>query len=111
MSGSPHSLLRLTRLAAPVALIALAVVMVAGGGIIPRVARAATLCVNPGGAGGCFNSIQLAVNNANVAGGDTINVAAGTYTEQVTITKGVAIAGAGQGVTIVKAPAVLVDTS
>ena len=42
---------------------------------------AATLCVNTGGTGGCYGSIQVAVNAAN--GGDVINVYPGTYDESV----------------------------
>lgn len=67
--------------------------------IIPSVKRpssAATLCVNPGGTGGCFSSIQAAVNAAMP--GDTINVAAGTYTEQVQINKTLTLKGAKAGV-------------
>jgi hypothetical protein len=46
-------------------------------------AQVASLCVNPGGTGGCFATIQAAVNAA--ANGDTINVEAGTYVEDVAI--------------------------
>jgi DUF4097 and DUF4098 domain-containing protein YvlB len=42
---------------------------------------AATLCVRPGGAGGCYASIQDAVNAAG--DGDTIEVHTGTYNESV----------------------------
>ena len=56
-------------------------------------ASAATINVVPGG------SIQSAVTSA--AAGDTINVAAGTYTEHVTIDKNLTIIGAGAGATIV----------
>ena len=52
--------------------------------------------VNPGGTGGCFSSIQAAVNAASP--GDTINVAAGTYTEMVQVTKTVLLKGAQAGV-------------
>lgn len=63
-------------------------------------ATAATICVNPGGTGGCLASIQAAINAAS--GGDTINVAAGTYTEDFVIGKSVALIGAGAGVTILR---------
>ena len=43
----------------------------------------ATLCVNPGGTGGCFSTIQAAVDAAGK--NDVINIAAGTYTENVTM--------------------------
>lgn len=45
--------------------------------------RAATRCVNPGGTGGCFASIQAAVNASSA--GDTVTVAAGVYIEHVVI--------------------------
>ena len=42
---------------------------------------------------------------AAAASGDTIHVAAGTYSEQVVVTKSVTIEGAGQNQTTIKAPA------
>jgi parallel beta-helix repeat protein len=60
-----------------------------------------TLCVNPGGTGGCKNSIQDAVNAAQP--GDTINVARGTYAEDVVIGQPLALLGAGAGKTIIEA--------
>lgn len=45
--------------------------------------QAATHCVAPGGGGGCFASVQAAVDAA--ASGDTISIAAGTYVESVLI--------------------------
>ncbi|MBC8154246.1 MAG: right-handed parallel beta-helix repeat-containing protein, partial [Bacteroidetes bacterium] len=54
---------------------------------------------------GDFSTIQAAVNAA--CPGVTINVAPGTYTEQVVITKNLTIAGGGAGSTIIKAPATL----
>ncbi|HEX9077330.1 MAG TPA: hypothetical protein VF932_16195 [Anaerolineae bacterium] len=67
----------------------LALLLPASGGT----AQAATGCVNPGGTGGCFASIQVAINAA--APGDVITIAPGTYRENVTVTKPVTLAGAG----------------
>ncbi len=50
-----------------------------------------------------FQTIQAAVNAAS--SGDVINVASGTYTEAVSITKDLTIVGAGALDTIIKAPA------
>lgn len=61
-----------------------------------RSASATTLCVNPGGTGGCFATIQAAISAAGP--GDTINVAAGTYTENVILNKNVTLNGAQAGV-------------
>lgn len=47
--------------------------------------QAAVRCVNPGGTNGCFATIGAAV--AAATAGDTINVAAGTYNEQVILSK------------------------
>ena len=64
-------------------------------------AQAATLCVNPGGTGGCFAKIQLAVNAAS--SNSVINVAAGTYTEEVTIGKPLSLIGAGATLSFIDA--------
>jgi parallel beta-helix repeat protein len=62
---------------------------------------ATTLCVNPGGTSGCYATIQSAVNAA--AANDVINVAAGTYTEDVTIGKPLSLVGAGAGQSLIDA--------
>jgi parallel beta-helix repeat protein len=62
---------------------------------------AATLCVNPGGTGGCFAKINDAV--AAAAKNDTIQVAAGVYKEDVMIGKPLALVGAGSTSTIINA--------
>jgi hypothetical protein len=51
------------------------------------------------------NSIQTAINGANP--GDTINVAAGTFTEQLVISKNLVLIGAGTSSTFVQAPGAL----
>ena len=67
----------------------------------PATPTTTTLCVNPGGSGGCYATIQAAVNAA--AANDVINVAAGTYTEDVTIGKPLSIMGAGAGQSFIDA--------
>lgn len=64
-------------------------------------AQAATQCVNPTGAGGCYKTISSAVSAASA--GDTINVAAGTYKELVTIPESLSLIGAGADHTIIDA--------
>jgi hypothetical protein len=56
-----------------------------------RTVRADTLCVRPGGAGGCFASIQSALSAAGA--GDLIRVAHGSYFENVAISKTVTLQG------------------
>ncbi len=55
------------------------------GRVAIRPVQAAVRCVNPGGTSGCFATIGAAVAAAEA--GDTINVAAGTYNEQVNLNK------------------------
>ncbi|MGD0135614.1 MAG: NosD domain-containing protein [Bryobacteraceae bacterium] len=64
-------------------------------------AAAATLCVNPTGASGCQTTIGAAV--AAASAGDTIQVAAGTYKEDVDVSKTLALIGAGSATTIIDA--------
>ncbi len=65
-------------------------------------ASAATLCVNPSPRSGCaYTTIGAAV--AAAAAGDTINVAAGHYAEDVHITQPLALIGAGAGRTVINA--------
>jgi nitrous oxidase accessory protein len=71
----------------------LVILMVSGAG-------AATLTVDANG-GAMYARVQDAINAAN--DGDTINVAAGTYNENVNVNKSVNLVGAGEDVTIVNA--------
>jgi parallel beta-helix repeat protein len=64
-------------------------------------AAAATLCVNPSGAKGCFPTIGAAV--AAASAGDTIEVSQGTYKEDVVIGKQLSLIGANQSNTIIDA--------
>jgi nitrous oxidase accessory protein NosD len=54
-------------------------------------ALAATHCVNPKGTSGCNSTISAAV--AAASAGDVINIAAGTYADQVIITKSLSLIG------------------
>ena len=49
-----------------------------------------------------YCTIQAAINAS--IDGDVINVDAGTYTEQLTITKGITLQGAGRDITIIQSP-------
>jgi hypothetical protein len=70
------------------------------------VAAATTLTVNTGlpNVPPNYWTIQAAVNAANPGGGDTILVAAGTYTEQINITKPLTLSGAGMASTHIVSP-------
>jgi hypothetical protein len=73
------------------ALVAVLAGLALGLGSVPT-AQAATLCVNPGGTGGCYSSIQAAINAAS--SGDTIDVEAGTYVQggtQLLINKSITV--------------------
>jgi parallel beta-helix repeat protein len=54
---------------------------------------------------GDYGTIQAAINAA--AANDTIIVAAGTYTEQISVNKSLTLTGAGASTTIIQAPVVL----
>lgn len=59
-------------------------------------AAAKTICVNPTGSSGCFSKIQSAVNAAAI--NDVIQVASGTYKEEVTVWKPLSMLGTGSSV-------------
>ena len=63
--------------------------------------HAATQCVNPTGSSGCQTTIGKAVSAASP--GDTIQVAAGTYKEDVMIGMPLSLVGVGSGTTIIDA--------
>lgn len=65
---------------------------------------APTACVNPGGTGGCFATIQAAVDST--PGTLVIDIAAGTYAENVRVVGRKTLRGAGSGVTTLSAPSV-----
>jgi hypothetical protein len=75
--------------------LALVLCLVAGAAAGP--ASAADLCVGAGG--GCFATLQAAVNAAH--DGDTIHLRRGTFAGGVTIDKSVTIAGAGSHATTI----------
>jgi parallel beta-helix repeat protein len=66
-----------------------------------QTAAANTLCVNPGGSHGCYAKIQSAVNAASP--NDVINVAPGTYKENVLIGKSLSLIGAGADPSVIDA--------
>jgi hypothetical protein len=70
-------------------------------GALCHTAAAASLCVNPGGTGGCYATIQAAVTSA--AAYDVVHVRPGTYKEFVTIGKPLSLLGDGAGNTIIDA--------
>ena len=81
----------------PYAVVSIAVLLTA----FSQEVAAKTICVNPGGTGGCLTKIQSAVNAA--ATSDVISVAAGTYAEDVVIGKSISLIGAGSGQSIIDA--------
>ena len=74
----------------------LGTVLVAGALVVATPTAEATTCVDPAGGGCAFTTIQAAVTAASA--GDTITVVAGTFPEDVTITKALTLQGAQAGV-------------
>lgn len=68
---------------------------------VPAAATAATLCVRPGGNGGCYASIAQAV--ASAAPYDIVRVHPGTYAESVTIDKPLSLLGTNRDSTVIEA--------
>jgi parallel beta-helix repeat protein len=68
---------------------------------LSQTAAANTLCVVPKGSNLCYAKIQLAVNAAS--NNDLINVAPGTYKEDVIIGKPLSLIGSGAGSSVIDA--------
>ena len=64
----------------------LAVLLWLAGGVLTAHAVAPALCVDPTGTGGCYTTIQAAVDAA--VSGDTITIAAGTHKNGTVIISG-----------------------
>jgi hypothetical protein len=69
--------------------------------VFSQSATAKTLCVTPGGSNLCYSKIQSAVNAAS--NNDLINVAGGTYKEEVLIGKPLSMIGAGADRSVIDA--------
>lgn len=67
-----------------------------GGGTVTNLGSAKSFC-----------SIQAAHDDAATANGHVLSIGAGTYVEQVEITKAVTLDGAGEGLTVIQAPVTL----
>lgn len=78
--------------------VVLGAILIAGAS---HLSSAATLCVNPGGTGGCYSSIGAAVAAASAR--DSIRVAPGTYKEDVIIDKPLSLIGKNGDNTIIDA--------
>jgi hypothetical protein len=79
----------------------LIVVCAVAFGAVCQTAAAASLCVKPGGTGGCYATIHAAVSHASAY--DVIHVKPGTYKEFVTIGIPLSVLGDGAGDTIIDA--------
>ena len=71
------------------------------GIVLAEQGKAATLCVNPAGFGGCYKTIGGAVSHA--APNDTITVWPGVYKEDVVIGIPLSLIGAGAGRSVIDA--------
>jgi hypothetical protein len=80
--------------------LAATVTVAAAGGLTlaAEPAQAASLCV--GSSGGCYPTIQAAVDAAHA--GDTITIGAGTFAGGVTITKSLSLRGSGAASTVIR---------
>jgi pectin methylesterase-like acyl-CoA thioesterase len=92
---------RLNRFLCMTATLVAVLVILPALGVTSNLLFANTLCVNPGGTGGCFPSISAAVTAASPNA--TIKVSAGTYAESVVINKPLSIVGASRVNTFVNA--------
>src|SRR5689334_1212922 len=84
----------------------LVLILIGTAGIGNNIAFAASLCVQPTGAGRCFKSIQSAVDAAK--NGDHIIIRAGKYVEQVIIS-GKELSLVGRSGAVIQAPAAMQD--
>ena len=80
--------------------LAAAATVAAVGGLVlaAEPAQAASLCVGSGG--GCYPTIQAAVDAAHA--GDTVTIGAGTFAGGVTVTKSLSLQGSGAASTIIR---------
>ena len=85
------------RLRPTVLCLALVCLLIAPSSTPTHLALAAGPVCTVGASGANYTAVQAAVNDSNCA---TINIAAGTYTENITISRSVAIHGAGAASTI-----------
>src|SRR5690348_9473794 len=89
---------RMLRRARPTALYLILVCLLLAPSFVPAdLALAAGPICTVGASGANYTSVQAAVNDANCT---TINIAAGTYIENITISRTVMLQGAGAASTI-----------